>query len=83
MGGLELTNYVSTKMRISQIALHVADNGSRIGIDSLIAKPRITEAQINDLLIGANMQSGGLDIQASGRIILSSVEPDPNNAGNT
>lgn len=80
-GGVELTNFVSTKMRIGQVAAHVADNASRIGIDSLLAAPRVTEAQINDLLIGADMQSGNLDLQGNGRVILSSVEPDPNAAG--
>jgi hypothetical protein len=81
VGGVELANYVTTKMRVSQIALHAADNASRIGIDSLLAKPRITEAQINDLLIGADMQGGNLDIANRGRVIISSVEPDPSNAG--
>jgi hypothetical protein len=77
LGGVELSNYVTTKMRVSQLALHVADNASRIGIDSLLAKPRITEAQINDLLIGADLQSGGLDLASNGRVIVSSVEAMP------
>jgi hypothetical protein len=77
MGGIELANYVTTKMRVSQMALHVADNASRIGIDSLLAKPRITEAQINDLMIGADLQGGNLDLVTNGRVILSSVEPMP------
>lgn len=77
LGGVELANYVTTKMRVNQLALHVADNASRIGIDSLLAKPRITEAQINDLLLGADLQSGGLDLAANGRVILSSVERMP------
>lgn len=75
LGGVELTNYAMTKMRVSQLALHLADNASRIGIDSLLAKPRISEAQINDLLIGADMQSGDLDLAGNGRVIISSVEP--------
>ena len=70
MGGVELTNYVLTKMRVSQIALHVADNASRIGTESLLAKPRISEAQINDLLIGANRQGGELNLAANGRVII-------------
>jgi len=83
LGGVELTNYAMTKMRVSQLALHVADNASRIGIDSLLAKPRITETQINDLLIGADLQSGDLDLAANGRVIVSSVEPmaNPNEDG--
>ncbi len=77
LGGIELSNYVSTKMRVSQLALHVADNASRIGIDSLLAKPRITETQINDLFLGAQLQSGTLDLATNGRVILSSLERMP------
>lgn len=77
LGGAELTNFVMTKMRVSQIALHVADNASRIGTETLLQKPQISEWQINDLLIGANMQAGSLDLENRGRVILSSLEPDP------
>jgi hypothetical protein len=78
MGGAELTNYAVTKMRVSQIALHVADNASRIGTDTLLCAPRISESQTNDLLTGANLQAGNLDLGGRGRIILSSVEPIAN-----
>ena len=80
LGGAELTNYVVTKMRISQLALHVADNASRIGTESLLSDPRISETQINDLLTGANLQAGSLDLENRGRVLISSVEPvaDPN-----
>jgi Flp pilus assembly protein TadG len=78
LSGAELTNFTITKMRVSQIALHVADNGSRIGTDSLLTNPQISEAQINDLLIGANLQGGNLNLQARGRLIVSSVEPVAN-----
>jgi hypothetical protein len=81
IGGAELTNYAVTRMRISQIALHVADNASRIGTESLLADPQISEAQINDLFTGANMQAGSLDVDTRGRIILSSVEPDEDHSG--
>lgn len=78
MTGVELTNFTTTKMRISQIALHVADNASRIGTGTLLASKQISEAQINDLLIGAELQAGQLDLDANGRIILSSLEPIAN-----
>jgi hypothetical protein len=73
--GAELTNFVITKMRISQIALHLADNSARIGTGSQLEAKTITESDINDLLIGAQYQSGELDLFAKGRVILSSVEP--------
>lgn len=84
MSGAELTNYAVTKMRVSQIALHIADNASRIGTNSLLTAPQISEAQINDLLTGANMQAGKLQLQQRGKVIISSLEPMANpNTSNT
>jgi len=79
--GAELTNYITTKMRISQIALHLADNAARIGSGTQLSLKTITESDINDLFIGANLQSGELALRTNGRIILSSVEPDTSNTG--
>lgn len=83
LGGVEVANFAITKMRISQIALHVADNASRIGTDSLLTNPQISESQINDLFVGANLQASTLDLLQHGRVILSSLEPiaDPNTTG--
>ncbi len=78
LAGAELTNFAITRMRVSQIALHVADNASRIGAHSLLTAPQISETQINDLLLGANLQAGTLDLKARGRVILSSFEPVAN-----
>lgn len=74
LSGAELTNFAVAKLRVSQIALHVADNSSRIGTASLLTNPQISESQINDLLVGANLQAGGLDLQHRGRVVLSSLE---------
>jgi Flp pilus assembly protein TadG len=76
--GAELTNFVTTKMRVSQLALHVADNAARIGTGTVLANKQVTEAQINDLLTGAGLQAGRLDLYGKGRVILSSVEPVAN-----
>lgn len=81
LSGAEITNFVITKMRISQIALHLADNTARIGAGSQLQAKTITEADINDLLTGADMQSGELKLLTNGRVILSSIEPDPANSG--
>jgi hypothetical protein len=75
LNGAELTNYAIATMRLSQIALHVADNASRIGTSSLLTAPQISETQINDLFVGANLQGGGLDLRGHGRVVLSSLEP--------
>ena len=76
--GAEITNYIITKMRISQIALHLADNAARIGSGSQLQAKTITETDINDLLTGAQLQSGELDLNTNGRIIISSLEPVAN-----
>lgn len=79
--GAELTNYVITRMRISQISLHLADNAARIGSGSQLQAKTINEADINDLLTGAGLQADELDLYGRGRVILSSLEPDPANSG--
>lgn len=76
--GAELTSFVTTKMRISQLAQHVADNAARIGTGTVLANKQITEAQINDLLTGAGLQGDRLDLYIHGRVILSSLEPVAN-----
>ena len=76
--GAEVTNYIITKMRISQIALHLADNAARIGSGSQLQAKTITETDLNDLLTGAQLQSGELDLNANGRVIISSLEPVAN-----
>jgi Flp pilus assembly protein TadG len=76
--GAEITNYVITRMRISQIALHLADNASRIGTGSQLQAKTISETDINDLLAGAQYQSGELDLFGKGRVIISSLEPVAN-----
>lgn len=75
MGGAELANFITVKMRVSQIALHVADHGARMGTGSVLAGKTVTESEINDLFVGAGLQSGELGVLTNGRIILSSLEP--------
>ncbi|WP_413062128.1 TadE/TadG family type IV pilus assembly protein [Sphingomonas carotinifaciens] len=79
--GAEITNFIITKMRVSQLALQLADNAARMGAGSPLAAKIITETDINDLFVGANLQSGGLDLRTNGRAILSDLEQDPANAG--
>lgn len=81
MGGTELANYMTVRMRVSQLALQVADNAARIGTGSQLQAKQIDEAQINDLLTGANLQADGLELDKRGRVIVSSLEEDPANAG--
>ncbi|MEJ7935640.1 TadE family protein [Sphingobium sp. AN558] len=75
MAAAELTNFTTTKMRISQLALQIADNASRIGTGTVLSNKTISEKQINDILTGANLQAAKLGLFANGRIILSSLQP--------
>lgn len=76
--GAELTNFIITRMRISQVALQLADNAARMGSGSLLSAKTISEADINDLLTGAGIQAGGLDLYKNGRVIVSDLEPVAN-----
>ncbi|WP_284052781.1 pilus assembly protein [Stakelama marina] len=81
--GAEITNYTITRMRVSQLALHIADNASRIGTGSQLQAKTISESDINDLLTGAGLQAGSLDLYTRGRVIVSDLEPmsNPNTSG--
>jgi len=76
--GLELANRAIVQMQINQIAVHVADNASRIGDQSQLENRRIYESDIQDLFYGAETQAGThLDLYGRGRIIISSLEVVP------
>lgn len=76
--GVELANYGVTMMRVNQLAIHMADNASRIGDTSMLANRKIYEADIMDLLQGAHIQGGKhLNFFDHGRAIISSLQVDP------
>ncbi len=75
--GLEVAYMNSVDMKISEIALSLADNASRIGqTDNSVVTPTVSEADINEVMRGAQEQAAGLDFATRGRIILSSLERD-------
>lgn len=76
--GLEASNLALTHMKVSQAAMMIADNASRIGDESVLLERPITETDINDLLLGADLQTGKkLDLFKFGRVFISSLETDP------
>ncbi|MFZ5746098.1 MAG: TadE/TadG family type IV pilus assembly protein [Pseudomonadota bacterium] len=79
--GAELTNYITVRMRLSQVALQLADNAARMGTGGQLILKTISEADINDLFIGAELQSDEMHLGDHGRVILSSVEEDPDHPG--
>lgn len=72
--GVELTHYSVTHMRISQIAVSLADNASRAKQNVVSGVPQMREADVNEAFLAAELQSAGLDIEENGRLILSSLE---------
>lgn len=77
--GIELSNYAYQRMRVGQLAAHIADNASRIGDYSKLQNRKIYEADVDDLLIGANLQAGPrMDLFNRGRVIVSSLEVNEN-----
>ena len=70
MGGLEIANLATAHMRVSQIAMLVADNASR-------ERTSIDEADINEIFTGAELAGANLkDFKANTRIFLSDLEPN-------
>lgn len=74
LGGIELANYSIAHMRVSQIAVSLADNASRAKEEIVSGVPRMREYDVNEAFRAADVQSGKLDIAVNGRLILSSLE---------
>jgi hypothetical protein len=72
--GIELGNLALTNMRISQIALTLADNASRIGVNNGSAMFQLREGDVNDILQGARLMGAGLKLTTYGRVTISSLE---------
>lgn len=76
--GLESANLAITHMKVSQAAMQVADNATRIGESSTLDSRKIHEDEIIDLFVGVDLQFGtSLDLFEHGRVVLSSQEVDP------
>jgi len=72
--GVEMTNLATVNQRISQSALALADNMSRVGLESALSQVQIRESDVNDSFIGLIKQTGPLNLTSRGRVILSSLE---------
>jgi len=72
--GVEVSNLAITNMRVSQYALQLADNASRVGVNSGLATFSLREGDINDVLQGLRLFSAGAKLTTYGRVTLSSLE---------
>lgn len=78
MYGVELAYMSSVNMQISQIALSLSDNASRLQqTNNNTVAPTVTEADITSIMSGALHQGSNIDLADKGRMILSSLEKDP------
>lgn len=77
--GVEVSNLAITQMKMSQVALNMADNASRIGtLNATLGAKVINEQQINDVFQAAALQAGAAGLYQDGRTILSSLEVNAN-----
>lgn len=73
--GIEIAYMATVNMQVSDIALSVADNASRLGqTDNSAVVPTITEADIDSVMKGAREQGASINFNTNGRVILSSLE---------
>ncbi|MDP3907501.1 TadE/TadG family type IV pilus assembly protein [Novosphingobium sp.] len=72
--GAETANYALVNMKMSQLAIHLADNASRVGDTSTLQNRKVYESDINDVIYGAQLQAGSLDIYGRGRVMISSLQ---------
>jgi hypothetical protein len=75
LGGMELVNRTIANLRVSQIAMSVADNASRV-------RTSIDETDIDQIMIGARTSGDTLEFGQHARVILSSLEPNGLTGGN-
>ncbi len=73
-GGVEVTNYANSKMKVAQLALHAADHASRMASTTALQNVPVTEADVIDVMDGTLLQGDGLDFRTNGRVIISSLQ---------
>ena len=72
--GIELTNLALTNLRVSQYALNLADNASRVGQDANGGVTNLREVDANDVLQGAKLEGTAINLTTRGRVTISSLE---------
>jgi Flp pilus assembly protein TadG len=60
--GIELANLANTNVKISLAATALADNMSRVGLESVLSTVQIRESDVNDSFIGYIKETEGLDL---------------------
>ena len=71
---IEVSNLALANLRVSQAALNLADNASRVGVQNSLSVQQLREVDINDVLDGTRQQGAAWGLTTRGRITLSSLE---------
>lgn len=72
--GTETANFTITHMMISQVAMQVADNTSRVGETDVLVARKVYESDINEAFVGAEKLGAPYAIFENGRIVVSSLQ---------
>lgn len=74
MLGTDTAALVIAHLQVSQVAMQLADNASRVGDDSSLVARRVFESDIIDTLLGAEKLGENIRIYQQGRVIISSLQ---------
>ncbi len=74
MLGTDTAYLVITHMQVSQIAMQVADNASRVGEQDILTQRTVRERDMAETLIGAEKLGESLNLFQQGRVIISSLQ---------
>lgn len=78
MYGAEIAWMNAAAMEVSEVALSLADNASRLGqTDNSGVTPTITADEVASALDGALEEGASVNLEENGRVILSSLEMHP------
>jgi Flp pilus assembly protein TadG len=72
--GTETAYFVIAHMQVSQLAMQVADNVSRVGEQDVLTARRVFDSDINESFVGAEKLGANLGIFDRGRVIVSSLQ---------
>lgn len=73
---IEATRRGMVQMKLSQIALNLADNVSRTGLTSSLGVTQFRESDVVEAFNAVRLQGEGIEVTRRGRIILSSLQQD-------
>jgi Flp pilus assembly protein TadG len=71
---IDVTQLALVHMKVSQVALNLADNMSRMGLNNSLSTQQVREIDVNDAFEAVRDQGAQIGLVQNGRVILSSLE---------